>query len=250
MSIVESEYANSLMAARRSASLWEARERRRVEAGNKAWGYYDASVEGYNYEFRNVLPKEGLGGLVRSFTRPVSVVEAFGSSTFIQKLAIQAKEKVGCGIALSLGDFRSDEEKERNREAGIIQIPMADIYTSMLWMNRVNNYLSDFGFKGADLVICRPVGGWEIRDDKGKDNLPDLVQTWTATQNLWKILGINGRMYIKYQYLKARMIDEWIESRLKRVGIGAKHEGDHSVEIIKTNISPKTIPAFTRGLVQ
>lgn len=205
--------------------------------GSERWGFYNKKTPHYDEQFKSVLP-EGFEKLVEEMGQ-ILVLDAFGPLSFIRDLADKTK-KINGGIALSLADLRSEEQRKRDKRNNIFQLQGADIYSSKRWRSSVEEFLRLNGKEGFDLITCLPISGWDIKDEKGEANDPSIDLVWIVTNHLWQLLGENGLLFIQYDMEKFTGIKSWIEL-VKRKKIDIKDK-ESEVRIRKNRVKLRQYP--------
>ena len=245
MSYAESPSGRDLALARNTAQHWFNKESQRHKTGKEAWGLYNNDHIMYDQYFSNMLPFGGFVDFIDSMQKEVAIIDAFAPSSFIRSITNEI-DVVRCGIALSLGDLRSQEEKKEDARRGILQIKYADMYSSKLWIDQVKSHLSNYGKEKADLVVCAPCAGWYLIGDNKRLLTPSSELMWLVTNRLWSLLNTDGFLFINFStdyYDVSMAVDNWC-CKLAAINMDIIGNEIGSVRLKKTATSPKTLPSM------
>jgi hypothetical protein len=236
-----SKYCSNLARVRKTAEENKKEETFAIKENEKPWLYYDSSVFHYDLSFKKILPLGGFAELINQKGQ-VLMLDAFAPLSFIRELAEEAPDVYG-GVALSLKDFRSDEQKEQDSSRNLFQFD-GDVYVSRTWMGGVKDFLERNGKNGFDVITCLPMSGWNLnrmRDIITVDPTIDLF--WTATNTLWKLLADDGSMFIEYwPYKNPEDLASWMELAKKRYGLNIDH--DPTYRLVRINKNGSKVQQF------
>jgi hypothetical protein len=207
-------------------------------SSDRDWRLYGSKLEDYNTDFRTVLGHRDIGDLVRSRPNPV-VIDALAPSETLAELFSFLPQPDKLGIAITLEDLRTVQQKERDERLGIHQVS-GDI-TNPMTLNEVASIL---GRRKADLIIER---GWY-----GLDNLPLNPSLYNMGLSLaWRVLSeadgsILGQLPPEIRLQEAGInFSRWIK-QVKDMGIHAKYDPRPYGTFIltKTEKSPNFLPSL------
>jgi len=249
MSYAESPYGRELALARSSALCWYNHEHYRHNIKKKKpWKFYGYGYTEYDRYFTSMLPVGGFVNFVESMQKEVAVIDVFAPSSFIRSLTNETAA-VRCGVALALGDFRTQEEKDEDAKRRILQIENADIYSSKRWINQLKFHLSNYGKEKADLIVCAPFAGWNVVVENLEPSEPSLELMWLVTNRLWNLLDNDGFLFINYNDHDINCIDlpsefqNWCD-KLGRINSEIAYNNMGAIRLKKTAASPKTLPSM------
>lgn len=161
------------------------------------WVIYNSPIWQYEITFRPLLQDQHIPNLLIGKDSPV-VVDLMAPSGTLRNLAQQLDRPLGLGIALSLNDLRTGQEKDLDQRLGISQIE-GDVANSITWRKLVK----EMNGQGADLIIERAVGGLY--------HLPkDIRFTHLVIRRLWRLLKPGGTLLMETRdesYLEEMGID-------------------------------------------
>lgn len=199
------------------------------------WGTYGESIHSYNTTFVNVLQ----GSIYEFLTDKPSpvVIDLMGPSETIAGLfEDKFQDKPKFGLAVSLNDLRTDEQKKRDEKLNIIQIA-GDILRPSTW-HEIEEKLRG---RRADLIVERAVGGL--------DCIPrDPIIFALLLRRVWRLLSKNNGILIaelpnNLETQAEKMIDVLKGDRVDGLIAPAfdMHGTAIAVKIVKTPDSPEKL---------
>lgn len=189
----------------------EIHKQREQKLQRESWAVYHSGIKSYDDLFLKVLPEGSFLNIVRPGS---SILDSFAPTSFIREL--NQKGAVSGGIAITLSDTRSVEERQIDAFHGIAQVE-ANFYTCE-WLYPVNEDLQKRAKMGFDLITCAPIGGWLDSDINGFCHAPNEEQIWWTTDTLWRLLDVDGNLFISYATKHHDELLRWI-GKLNSLGI-------------------------------
>lgn len=154
------------------------------EHPDQRYSEVQSSIDTYRDWFRGVLEGKTIQQLLTGKEKPV-VVDLMSSTGALASLFEKLRQKDKLGIAVSLGDSRTEEYKAEDEPLGIVQV-VGDVVSSSTWR------AIDRELKGrkADLILERAFGGW--------NHVPESNRLYlTLFQRTWGILADEGTMLLQ-----------------------------------------------------
>lgn len=186
------------------------------------WDYYNSGISHYDNNFKSLLPTGGFTKLIEE-KGEVLILDAFAPLSFIRKLA-EKTLKVKGGIALSLADYRKEEERNSDLSRNLLQLDGADVFNSKDWMSEVKKFLEENKKSKFNVITCLPISGWRIKDAKGQSIFPPVELLWTVTNTLWRLLADDGSMFIRFPFKDPEPTWNWIEQAKNKYGLDIKED--------------------------
>lgn len=213
----------------------ELHRQREQRDGRKTWGLYHDGVSSYDERFASILPN----GSFEHIVKPHSIaLDCFAPTSFLRDLSKQTP--LEGGIAITLTDTRNPEEQREDDARGIVQVE-SNFYTGD-WYSAVHDYLHKKNRPGFDLITCAPVGGWIGSNEHGFAHTPPREQIYWTTNELWKLLGNEGSLFIAYVTHEQDWLTRWASS-LPSQGIPANFgEKRQVLALEKTYNAPPELP--------
>jgi len=213
----------------------ELHRQREQKDGRKTWGLYHDGVSSYNERFASVLQY----GSFESVAKPGSVaLDCFAPTSFLRDLS--GKVPVTGGIAIALTDTRHPEEKREDDQRRIIQVE-SNFYTGD-WHPKVYDFLHEQKRIGFDLITCAPVGGWIGSHEHGFAHTPPREQLYWTTNELWKLLDNEGKLFIAYVTHEQNWLVDWVNAMISQ-GVSASFGPQRQVLALeKTTNTPIDLP--------
>jgi hypothetical protein len=169
------------------SSLGKALETERAKYGDHPHQRYSAThspIDVYRNWFFSVLKGHTIVDLVINEEKPV-VIDLMSATGALSTLFEKLPQRDKLGIAVSLGDSRTDEDIAEDNSLGIEQV-VGDIVSSSTWRD-IKESLQG---RKADLIMERSLGG--IR------TLPCSKLVYlTLLQRAWDILADEGTMLLQ-----------------------------------------------------
>lgn len=164
--------------------------------GREDWGIYDTGVKSYDFAFSSVLQGKTIESLARGKKDPF-VIDLMASSAMLESLFSVIGDVPGKkGIAVTLRDNRTEEQRELDNRLGIVQFsgafgdtdergqatpPYGDLTTSAAWRNLKRQTI----IRKADIIIEKA--------EQGINVLPNNSTYYQYGVNtLWKMLNPDG----------------------------------------------------------
>ncbi|MFA6992377.1 MAG: hypothetical protein WC269_03810, partial [Candidatus Gracilibacteria bacterium] len=143
-----------------------------------------SSIDTYHNWFINVLEGKTIADLLTDKEKPV-VVDLMSSTGALASLFEELPQQDKLGIAVSLGDSRTEEYKAEDKKLGIVQV-VGDIVSSSTW----RDIKKELQGRKADLIMERALGGW--------NHIPySKLLYLTLLQRAWNILADGGTILLQ-----------------------------------------------------
>lgn len=214
---------------------------------DKDWPAYGAHIESYQASFSNVLQGERIDNFVKN-RRSKVVIDLMGPSEALIGLFEQIPSRSKFGLAVSLEDLRSKEERERGNKLNIVQMT-GDITKSGTW-HKINKLLEG---RKADLIMERALAGL--------NHLPYQAKFYAIMVNkVWKLLNpeggmllaevpnftsssVNERLKTGNPYLLASIIADWTAYlRNRDIDISYSQTYNGTIKIVRKPSDPQSLP--------
>lgn len=166
-------------------------EEERVKKGETPWPLYDSTLVNYDGSFEKVTPKGGIKRILTEIAQEqnkqeLSVMDIAGQGTPYLECSDVGVSTI---TAVTLGDFRSEEQKKLEESKGLTLIP-GNIFDPLL-RERVSQ-------KKYDLVSFRPSGGLHLFNSPKKYfNLLDFAYS-TLSDSGVLLMEIPERLPIEW----------------------------------------------------
>lgn len=200
----------------------------------RPWMYDDSGVEAYN-ECLGVLFDGSIAGYASKRKQKegkLIAMDLMGHGQVLRELDVTA------GLAVALGDSRVDMLKELDRKMNIDLIE-GDVLSKKTWVN-INSWVESQEGDGLDLVLCRPVGGYNMLPDS-----PDIFYYFLA--NIWqKLSSNNGVIAAELPTRKPnlmRNLSVW-NTMLRSQNVSLWNAGE-AILLTKTSKSPVVLPVLS-----
>lgn len=226
------------------------------EAKSPGWGVYNSPAEvgennaSYHQTFEPVFPQP--------FSTYLQERKQAGKGTYVMDLMGPGQPlrelPIDKGLAVTLGDSRTDQEKQDDKNKGIDVLGLnetnktpGDVLSKATW-KKIGDWLQSNGKDGFDLVLCRPVGGLL--------SLPkDYNIEYWLVNNAWKTLSKDdGTLLLETNPRSGKFLDttrSWI-SQLQEQGIdstyGFSKRGDFVLKFTRQSNSPENLPTYRYAL--
>lgn len=208
----------------------------------KPWDTYGTHIFDYERSFSGVL-NELLQDLLKNKPFPV-VIDLMGPSKTISTLFEKFPDKPKLGLAVSLEDLRSTEQKEKDAKLNVIQIA-GDIMKSSTW-REIEEKLQ--GHK-ADLIMERALAGFDCIPVSPRLYAILLNKTWSllSKENGVLLFQSPPRTTLETK-TDINVVNQWVNS-LQYNGVNVLvHEPSYdwglSIKTVKTPNSPEKLPFF------
>lgn len=207
------------------ASGMHERERQNVHP----WGVWDSDRKSYEYTFRDVF-KDSLPLFLRRRRfagRGAYVADVMGAGGVLRTLPIDG------GLAVTLGDGRSEEQKCEDTESNI-KLLEGNVIEKNTW-RAVETYLNQKDRPGFDLMLVRPVAGL--------DYIPqDARLGFTLMSKMWENLNPDGGVLLTQTMRRYNSdIQRWVP-QLKKAKILARFS-EGALMLEKNPLSDVKLPA-------
>lgn len=211
-------------------------DKRKAEDNFDHWIQYGSGITDYQRTFSETSGGINIVDFLRGRLSPV-VIDLMAPPQTLVSLFKQLPQKSKLGLAVSLGDLRSDEEKRRDDKLNIHQVA-GDITQSSAW-KAINKELKG---KKADLIMERALEGLYL--------IPHHKIFYAIMINkLWKILSedrgiilMTTPVFSDYFLERFIPIPNWV-NHLKDRGVDAYWSKNSGVlRIVKEAQSPKILP--------
>lgn len=203
------------------------------------WCAYGQDIEMYESEFSGVL-NGSISDVLKDRTFPV-VIDLMAPSRTIATLFEKFPDKPKLGLAVSLDDLRSDQQKAIDKGLSVEQIA-GDILRSSTW-NEIEKKLQ--GHK-ADLVMERALAGFNCIPSYPRLYAMLLNKAWDLLSKANGILLFQGPFRKEIDQKTDTIIYQWINNLLNSgisVMIDSLLDNDHHyIKIVKTPNSPEKLP--------
>lgn len=223
------------------------------------WGvfHFKQTPDEYDYSFAGVMP-EGIYELLKSkdSTGLTSVLDLFSDPTMVRTLKDEGHANLVTAVGLT--DSRTTSERDKDQKLGVNYIFEAG--SAGLWTGRTfakirtqienSERLKQAG--GFDLVIARPVGGWQIGKRPPFDTqdgiLPPFEMQYVLLNRMWQFVGENGTLLVKMPANSHAEMRLYSEQLLEDGFVVTSHTDDSpstytsEVRIDRNASSPKTLP--------
>ncbi len=229
-----------LRAARRMGKYLSAEE-----ASNTAeWLRLRDPVKSYQDFFGDIFPQDFASFLqLRTQHRKnANVLDLMNPNTdVLRRLPLQM------GLALSLGDGRTDEQKTTDRALNVdlnVDLLEGNILLKRTW-REIKKHMETRGIDSFSLILCRPYGGF------GPECIPYIRGLYfKLLDNAWGLLSPDGGVLLTElpQHLHRANIYEheirgWLET-LKRNNIPARYQEEYALGLTKTDSLHPHLPAL------
>lgn len=198
------------------------------------WGEYGSGIASYEWALKGVLTGY-LSDLLEDKKDPI-VLDLMGTSKALSELSEQLPNKLNLGIAISLEDLRSANEKKKDASVNVVQMA-GDILESSTW-NRIEEQLQG---RKADLIMERALDGFNCLPN---DPRPFAV----LLNNAWNLLSDNNGVIIfgvpdNFSSQAEKMVNKF-KNNYKMDTLGGRDGDDahYYIKIVKTPNSPKNLP--------
>ncbi len=198
------------------------------------WSTYGEHFSSYDKSFNGVLERS-IHTLLRK-KKSLKIIDFMGPSGTIATLFERFPKKPMFGVAVSLSDLRSDEERKRDERLNVKQTS-GDILKSSTW-DQIEEQLQ--GHK-ADLIMERAHAGFWC--------IPVSLRLYAILLNrAWGLLSEETGVLIAevpthFQSEAKRMIDSFRKNNKMDASTGkSSYDGGLYIKIVKTNDSPKKLP--------
>lgn len=201
------------------------------------WTDYNSPISDYEQYFTRVLNGGSIVEHVDKYQNPV-VIDVMSPTGTLFDLFSKFPYKDKSGIAVSLEDIRSDAEKERDAQLGIVQVT-GDITLPCTW-KKIDEQLDG---RKADLIMERSLGGIY--------NLPKDAGTYIILlQRAWNLLAEKGVMLlqtpIKRELIEVGLsVNRWVEL-LREYKIDARFDDLNTIFLRRSSTSPVHLPFSER----
>ncbi len=190
------------------------------------WYDYYNDIQAYETTFRDVLGETHIVDYLQGRKKQEKgavVLDLMGPGFVLRSLPYDA------ALAVTLGDRRVQEQKDIDTQKDLTVIA-GDVRKS--W-DRVKEWLNKHEVVGFDLILCRPL--------KGYDTLPRDNETYySLLQSIWEVLNKDeGMLLFEVPGYKQRTLSSWAK-RISRIP-GVKTNFKENLLIIKEAIAPDKI---------
>jgi hypothetical protein len=198
------------------------------------WTVYGASIDSYEDSFKEVLDGRHIRDLLKD-KEDLVVIDLMAPSGTLVDLFRQLPNKKKFGIAVTLEDLRTDDEKERDVKSNIVQIS-ADILKPSAW-KIIEEQLQG---RKADLIMTRPVAGYKC--------IPRDQRLYSVFLNkTWGHLRLDGGIIVAVIPLglesqAKKMLNEFEKSSKIGVIMGTSDDYYCSMMIGRAPDSPEKLP--------
>lgn len=203
----------------------------------QVWSAYNSGLDRIHADFDTILD-ESLDKLLerrREEGRGANVLYLAGQAGLLRQLPLQH------GLAVTLGDSRTSEQKEEDSARGISVYAWSEelgttgnVLDSSTWKD-INSWVRERNIEGFDLEICNPWGGFKLIPED-----PRLV--FTLVNKMWRLLSKDeGVLLTQYQGVHGDDIKRWAEL-LKKNNISVWLSGIGDLRLHKYPDSPEDLP--------
>lgn len=178
-----------------------------------------------------------------------------GKNTFVLDLmspgAVLHQLPIQGGLAVSLGDGRTDEEKMADRENGI-DLATGNVLLIEPW-KKIHSWLFQHNIDGFDLILCRPDGGLD------PSYIPEIKGVYYSLINrAWNVLSPdNGVLLTQVPYhlhylreysfspgpVPKKEMDKWLQLLLDS-NIGVNYDFQLALKLVRNPNSPQNLPVL------
>lgn len=171
----EGSVLSEFYAARKNAILKKNEEEIDLKKGESPWGIFASGLESFNGSFSTVLGKtiEVYLAEKKQSLGSAYVLEAMGQGAFFNEVDIDG------GLALTLADPKNPVDFQGSNSPNT-KIIAGDILQGAIW-RQIRNYMRDHEASmngGFDLIVCRPLLGWDVLKERAKtvpEDFPEQV---------------------------------------------------------------------------
>jgi hypothetical protein len=206
---------------------------RRSFWGVTMWGAYRSNIAEYEKTFGGVLNGQRMGDLLKGKKNPV-LIDIMSLSEALATLLRQFDGKEKFGLAISLEDLRTDEEKWRDAKRNIVQIS-GDILETSTW-KRIEEQLQG---RKADLIMERGHDGFSC--------MPRDSRLYASFLNkAWGLLKKEGGIFIAevpygFKDQAKKMVDGFRVNGIE-TSEGEAMDLFPSIKIVRAPNSPEKLP--------
>ena len=218
-----------------------------ISTSEDIWDIYGDNSSQYERTFARVLEDETILNFIKQKRSPI-IIDIMGPSFALRDFFQEVPDKSKLGIALSLLDKRTVEEKNKDQKSGIKQFA-GNIMRRGFW----RGIKAELGERKADLIMERAMGGLDClpKDEHMYSML--LSKAWNLLNEQNGMLLFQVTSYVDLKENSVR-IEEWI-NLLKVNNLNVKYHSNKYgntdafcrvdrgvIKIIKTPDSLKELP--------
>lgn len=214
----------------------------RSEDRGVGWGVWRSGISLYEEYFRPIFSTPFVQFLEtrKSEGRGTYTLDLMSLGTILRELPIYG------GVALGLGDGRSEKEKRQDRAKDVILIT-GNVLTRKPY-RMVKEWIRQKQRDGFDLIICRPYGALThtyIPENKELYYLL-LNRAWhlLSRENGLLLTEVPLFLHSKGGVLTLNEMNQWLNT-LKEESIEVEYKRERALKLVKNHHSPLNLPTLT-----
>lgn len=204
------------------------KEQRRVENGINPWGIYRSHIEEYKKIF-GMLPDSDPEKIVEEKTEKGRKV--YAADIMSEGQALRDLKQISGGVAVTLGDWRTDEEKEYDAQHNI-EVVAGNMLLPSKW-NEISKFKKKNHISGFDLLLCRAGSGW------GETRITPKLRR-LMLERMYHLLSPNGGVLLVELQLNAKKLKDDLDT----LGIEAYDDSGLCIKIVRNDIIQVQFPAL------
>lgn len=206
--------------------------------GAEGWLFYGNRIADYELTFGDILHGKPISSLLGE-KNDIVAVDLMSSSSALRSLFVEVPYKTKFGLAVSLGDIRSREEKKADEKLNIEQLE-GDLLDFNFWEKDLRPKLKG---RKADLVLERAEGGLFNLTDNYKVHLMLLRRAWNILSSDNGVFLFQMPALYGYKFSQMRMLREFFDKKGIDFSFAFSALGElYCAKLVKTPDSPEKLP--------